>query len=134
MSKEIIFVENEKLTFGAPNETEKQKVKGFEAFGNVYNVKSYNEATRLEKNDSVIVETVPGTKISEFTYSLEKSSFDIEGNASTQITLKLEEKRDFKVIIDNVNIGNINSGTSGKVIFSVDLKSIEKASVSIKII
>ncbi len=132
MSKEIILIENDALTFGTPNETEKQKLKGFEAFGDVYNVKSYNEATRLEKNDSVVIETVPGSKISGFKYDLAKISFEIEGNSNTQVTLMLEEKREYKVIVDKVTIGIINSGTSGKVTFSVDTKN--KAEVSVKAI
>ncbi len=123
MSKQLISINNDTLTFGAPAETEKQKLKGFEAFGNVYNVKSYNEATRLEMNDSVIIETVPGTQVSDFKYEKCSASFSVSGEASTQITLRLEEKKDYKVIIDGVNTGNINSGSSGKVIFSADLKN-----------
>ncbi len=131
--KEIILIENDTLTFGAPNEVEKQKIKGFEAFGNVYNVKSYNEATRLEMNDSVIIETVPGTKINDFKFEKTKTSFEISGSASTQVTLMLEENKDYKTMIDGVTIANINSGTSGKVIFSVDLKN-SKSTVIVKAI
>ncbi len=133
MSKQLISIKNDTLTFGTPAETKKQKLKGFEAFGNVYNVKSYNEATRLEMNDSVIIETVPGTQISNFKYENSYSSFEILGEASTQITLKLEEKKDYKVIIDGVNTGNINSGTSGKVIFSADLRN-TTSSISVECI
>ncbi len=133
MSKnELIKIENDKLIFGTPYEKEKQKVKGFEAFGNVYNVKSYNEATRLEKNDAVIIETVPGSTISEFDYNDKITTFDIEGFTSTQVTLKLNEKTDYKAIINGVSIGNINSGTAGKVTFSVELVEGESVSVSVK--
>ncbi len=123
MSKQLISIKNDTLIFGTPTETEKQKLKGFEAFGNTYNVKSYNEATRLEMNDSVIIETVPGTQVSDFKYENTSASFEIFGETSTQITLKLKEKTDYKVIIDGVNTGNINSGSSGKIIFSADLKN-----------
>ncbi len=133
MSKEIILIENDTLTFGTPDEMEKQKLKGFEAFGNTYNVKSYNEATRLEMNDKVIIETVPGTKIMGFKFDKTETSFEVLGSKSTQVTLRLEENRDYKTMIDGVTIANISSGSSGKVIFSVDLKN-STSNISVKAI
>ena len=55
-------------------------------------------------------------------------SFSIEGNDTIQITMELETESAYRVVVDEFNIGTVNSSNfSGKVVFSVDAKNCERA-------
>lgn len=131
----LITIKDGKLDFGNHASTKKEKVEGFMHEGNKYKVSSYNEATRLEKNEELVLETVPGTTIHDFEKSEDKGflSFSVEGfPTSTIITAQLEEDSIYRVTAGKDSLGSMKSNVSGKVKFSVDLSNpkhivIEKA-------
>ncbi len=121
---EIIRIEeDESLSFGNHLSTEKQKVNHFEAGGDVYDVKSYKEITRLKKNDMLLLESVPGTTIHFFKMDENQTSFLIEGFEDTQITMELQPDENYKIYVDDVNIGKMKAGMAGKINFSIGLNA-----------
>jgi hypothetical protein len=109
------------LCFGDYSVQSKLKVDGFEFGGDIYKVKTHNEVTRLEKNGKLLLETVPGAAIHNFSINEKTVSFAAEGQEDTQITLELEPETEYTVFISGVNTGKMKTNVSGKVIFSAEL-------------
>ncbi|MCI8805376.1 MAG: endosialidase [Clostridiales bacterium] len=125
---EVIRIEEDNsLSFGNYSVSEKQKVNDFEAFGDVYKVKTHNEITRLEKNGKLLLETVPGATVHNLKVSEKGITFLAEGVDDTQITLELESGVSYKIYVDDVNIGKMKANLSGKINFSVELGTTAKA-------
>ena len=123
--KEIIKIENNNLCFGNYLLEEKNKVE--------YKVKTYNKITRLEKNDKLIMETIPGSAIKNFNMSEKKIYFSAEGLDETQITFDLQANKNYEIEIDNVLIGTEKSNAFGKLGFSVNLTDKPK-NIKIKLV
>ncbi len=120
--QEIIRVEtNETLSFGNYLATEKQKVNKFEHGGHQYSVKTYNQATRMEKNGILLFEAVPGVTVHEFSLTEKLVSFAAEGAGDTSITLELEAEQTYKISIEGTELGSMKSNLSGKINFSMEL-------------
>ena len=100
---------------------EKSKLSDFPHLGDLYKVKTFAEITKLEKNGSFVYESVPGTKVTGFVAEERKVSFNVEGNDHTQITLDLEEEKEYRVLLDGTNLGNMTTNIGGKLVISVDL-------------
>jgi len=111
------------LSFGDYSLQEKGKVDSFEANGDVYKVKTYKDLTRLEKNGSLLLEAVPGMAVHNLKVSEKRTSFSAEGVEDTQITMELEPEKEYKILIDGVNVGSMKTNLSGKINFSVALAS-----------
>jgi len=125
---EVIRIEGDNsLSFGNYSVSEKQKVSDFEAFGDVYKVKTHNEITRLEKNGKLLIETVPGAAVHNLKVSEKGITFLAEGVDDTQITLELESGVSYTIYVDDVNIGKMKANLSGKISFSVELGTKAKA-------
>lgn len=120
---EILKEENNCLCFGNYLVQEKQKLENFDFNGDKYKVKTHNEITRLEKNDLLLLETVPGSTIHKFTMNDTDINFEAEGFENTQITLDLEPNQNYKLEINNVVIGVTKSNPFGKFSFSLNLSS-----------
>lgn len=119
---DLIYVcENGGLGFGDYTLAEKSKVSDFPHLGDLYKVKTFAEITKLEKNGSFVYESVPGTKVTGFVAEERKVSFNVEGNDHTQITLDLEEEKEYRVLLDGTNLGNMTTNIGGKLVISVDL-------------
>ncbi len=119
---DLIYVEvDEGLGFGDYTLTEKSKVSDFPYQGDLYKVKTFAEITKLEKNGSFVYESVPGTKVDNFKAEERTISFLVEGNDHTQITLDLEEEKEYRVLVDDINLGNMETNIGGKLVISVDL-------------
>ncbi len=113
--------ENNAISFGNHNSVDKQKLEGFELAGDIYKVKSHNQITRLEKNGRLLYESVPGTTVRDLTLNSETMDFTVEGSAEdAQVTVELEADQDYKVYVNNINLGNVTSNLAGKISFSVD--------------
>ena len=82
---------------------------------------TFAEITKLERNGSFVYESVPGTKVEGFKEEDRKVSFSVEGNANTQITLDLEEEKEYRVMVDGTNLGKMATNIGGKLVISVDL-------------
>ena len=112
----------------------KKKLEGFEHQGDIYKVKTFKDITRLEKNDTFVFESVPGTAVTNLTYSREGVKFTIEGPEDAQITLELYEDTEYSLIINGEDIDDMTTSMSGKLSFSVGLEELGKAAVEIRMI
>ena len=120
----LIFVsENGGLGFGDYTLAEKSKLSDFPHLGDLYKVKTFAEITKLERNGSFVYESVPGTKVEGFREEDRKISFAVEGDGNTQITLDLEEEKEYRVLVDGINLGNMETNIGGKLVISVDLSA-----------
>lgn len=131
--KEIIKLENNNLCFGNYLLEEKNKVDNFVFGGDKYKVKTYNKITRLEKNDKLIMETIPGSAINNFSMNEKNIFFSAEGLDETQITFDLQANKNYEIEIDNVLIGTEKSNAFGKLSFSVSLTDTPK-NIKIKLL
>lgn len=130
---DLIFVcENGGLGFGNYTLEEKSKLSDFPHQGDLYKIKTFKEITKLEKNGSFVYESVPGTKVDNFLADEKKVSFLVEGNDATQITLDLEEEKEYRVLVDDINLGNMSTNIGGKLVISVELTAGKPQSVVIE--
>ena len=91
------------ISFGNYELEAKTKLSDFEYQGDVYKVKTYKEITKLERNDTFVYESVPGTAVTDLKEFEGGMEFTVEGAEDAQITLGMEEDTEYKVIIDGVN-------------------------------
>lgn len=101
---------------------EKKKVLDFEVNGDLYKVKTFCEITKLEKNGKMLLEAVPGATVHNFEMDDKGARFAVEGAEDVQITMELEPETEYKILIDDVNVGKMKSNLAGKVTFSVELQ------------
>ena len=111
-----------RLSFGDYISDEKRKVSDFELDGNLYNVKTHKLVTRLEKNSILLIETVPGSTVHNLDVYEDITEFSIEGFEDTQITMELEGSTDYKIYVNNNQVGFTTSTKSGKLSFSAELE------------
>ena len=114
--------DNGTISFGNHLMDEKKKVLDFEVNGDLYNVKTFSEITKLEKNGKMVLEAVPGATVHNFIKKKKGSKFTVEGAEDAQITLELDPETEYKILIDDVNVGKMKSNLAGKVTFSVELQ------------
>ena len=124
--------ENGTISFGNYLMDEKKKVLDFEVNGDLYKVKTFHEITKLEKNDVMVLETVPGATVHNFAVTEQGASFTVEGKEDVQITMELEAETEYKLLIDDVNVGKMKSNLAGKINFSVELQNNRVPSVVIE--
>lgn len=122
--KEVIRIESDNtLSFGNYEADAKLKVDDFEVSGDLYQVRTHKDVTRITKNSALLLETVPGAAVHNMKVTDKVTSFSADGIGNTQFTLELEPDANYKVIVDDVNIGKIKSSVSGKLIFSAELNA-----------
>ena len=122
--EELIRLEdNGSIRFGNYLMDEKKKVLDFEVCGNLYKVKTYKDITKLEKNGKMLLEAVPGATIHNFVMDAKTVSFAVESSDDVQITMELEPEKEYKLIVDDMLVGKINSNIGGKVNFSLELSN-----------
>lgn len=129
---DLIRVSENGLGFGDYTLAEKSKLSDFPYQGDLYKVKTFAEITKLEKNGSFVYESVPGTRVEAFKAEERKVSFLVEGNDHTQITLDLEEEKEYRVLVDGINLGNMTTNIGGKLVLSVDLTTGQPQDVTIE--
>lgn len=109
------------LSFGNYKLDVKSKQNDFEYEGDIYYVKSYYEVTRLEKNDSMIYESVPGTTVTDFNETSNQAEFVVEGYRETQITVEVEENSLYDVTVNGAKLGEYKTNMRGKLVLTLDL-------------
>lgn len=124
--------ESGKISFGNYELGVKSKLDGFEHNGDLYKVKTFKEITKLERNGMFVYESVPGTVVHDMLITESGVSFDVEGTDDAQITLELEEEAEYKVFIDEANVGSIKTNLGGKLSLSVELNKDQLVNVKIK--
>ena len=119
------------LSFGNHMLTDKAKKEDFEHNGDLYKVKTYATMTKLEKNGMFAYESVPGTSVLHFVETEDSVEFLAEGDEDAQITIGLDEEKDYEVFVNGNSIGIMNTGLSGKLSLSVELEAAGEVPVKI---
>ncbi len=120
--KELIREEsNGTISFGNYELPQKTKKADFEVAGDVYKVKTFKEITKLERNESFVYESLPGTAVSVFKETDTEVSFFVDGTTQTQITLELEPNKEYKVVVGQSDLGISKTDIGGKLTFDVEL-------------
>ncbi len=129
--EELICTEQDgTISFGNYKLGQKVKKSDFEYQGDMYKVKTYNEITKLERNDMFVYESVPGTAAEHFRVTDEGVEFTVEGSKDAQITVQLENDTDYEIYVNDSAVGNMMTNMSGKLSVSVELE--EGISVPVK--
>lgn len=124
--------ENGTLCFGDYTLAAKAKKGDIEFEGDIYKIKTFKTMTKLDKNGQLIFESVPGSAVHNFAATTDGVAFDIESNGDVQVTLEVEPQQEYKVYIDNINIGTMKANLAGKLTLSVELSEGTAASVRVK--
>ena len=119
------------LSFGNYELDEKAKLPDFEHKGDLYKVKTFKEITKLERNGMFVYESVPGTAVNDFNENDDEMSFTVEGPEDAQVTVEAEDGAEYKVLIDDLNVGKMRANLGGKLVLSVELGG-KPVSVKIK--
>lgn len=117
------------LSFGNYVLEQKSKLSDFEHDGDLYKVKTFKEITKLERNGMFVYESVPGTTVFHLKTTDRGIGFSVEGPEDAQITLELEPEKEYKIYIDNTNVGKMKTNLGGKLVLSVELGMNEKADI-----
>ena len=118
------------ISFGDYTLGAKAKLDNFEHNGDIYNVKTFAEITKLERNGLFVYESVPGTTVEDFKADAGGVSFVVSGQDNAQITLGLCEESEYELIVDEAVIGKMKTNISGKLSFSADLSGGKAVQVS----
>lgn len=119
------------LSFGDYTLAQKSKLSGFEFEGDSYKVKTFKEITKLEKNESFVYESVPGTAVHHLKVTDKVVEFQVEGEDHAQLTLELEAESEYEVAINDIPAGSMKTNLGGKLVISVDFNG-EPQNVVIK--
>ena len=113
---ELIRIEDDgTISFGNYELATKSKLQ------DLYKVKTFHEITKLERNGMFVYESVPGTAVNHFAVDDSEVTFAVEGNQDAQITVQLEDDREYEVFIDGIAVGGMTTNVSGKLVLSVEL-------------
>ena len=119
---ELIRIEDDgTISFGNYMLAAKSKLQDFEFQGDLYKVKTFGEITKLERNGMFVYESVPGTAVNHFQAGDTSVLFSVVGEKDAQITIQLEDEREYEVYVDGVSVGGMKTNVSGKLVLSVEL-------------
>ncbi len=120
------------LSFGNYDFDTKQKKSDFEYEGDMYKIKTFKEITKLEKNGMFVYESVPGTVVTNMKSTENEVVFNVEGWEDSSITLELEPEQEYKVLVDNADIGRMKTNLGGKLNISVELNPGQTSQVKVE--
>ena len=120
------------LSFGNFDFDTKQKKSDFEYEGDMYKIKTFKEITKLEKNGMFVYESVPGTVVTNMKSTENGVVFNVEGWEDSSITLELEPEQEYKVLVDNADIGRMKTNLGGKLNISVELNPGQTSQVKVE--
>ena len=130
--KELIRTEaNGTISFGDYSLDAKAKLDNFEHDGDLYKVKTFREITKLERNGMFVYESVPGTAVTELSVTEDGMTFQVEGTEDAEITLGLEEEKDYQVSVEGVSAGQMKTNLGGKLTISVELDPEQPVKVAV---
>lgn len=124
--------ENGTLCFGDYTLEAKAKKGDIQFEGDIYKIKTFKTMTKLDKNGQLIFESVPGSAVSNFAATADGVAFEIESASDVQVTLEVEPQQDYRVFIDNTNIGTIKANLAGKLTIGVELSQGTSSSVRVQ--
>ena len=132
--KELLKAEADgTLSFGDYELGEKTKLSDFGFEGDVYKVKTFQEITRLEKNDALLYESVPGTAVCSLKQEDGGLSFQVEGPEDADLTLGLAEDTQYEILVNGESAGVMKTNLGGKLSFGVELTDGQSAGVIVKL-
>ena len=108
------------LSFGDFSLPEKKKLADFKHNGDLYKIKTFNEITKLERNETFVYESVPGSAVFDYKESAGKIDFSVTGASDVQITLELEPDTEYEVFVNDEMLGRMKTNLGGKLIISVE--------------
>ena len=120
------------ISFGNYELKEKAKLENFEHDGDILKVKTFIDITKLDANEMFVYESVPGTTVTNFREDEKSVEFKVEGNEDAQITVGLEENTDYRVFVNDTDMGDMKTNLGGKLIISVELSGAGAVSVRIE--
>ena len=88
--------------------------------------------TKLDKNGQLIFESVPGSAVHNFVATTDGVAFEIESSSDVQVTLEVEAGQEYKVFIDNTNVGMMKANLGGKLTLSVEISEGTAEAVRVK--
>jgi hypothetical protein len=131
--KDLITIsDNNTLSFGDYSLEQKAKKADFQFEGDLYKIKTYHTITKLEKNGMMVYESVPGTTVHNFSATDEVVTFSVEGANDAQITLELDPEKEYKVFVDDTNVGKMKTNLGGKLSISIEINPEQTVSVKVK--
>lgn len=119
------------ISFGNYTLASKSKLDNFEHGGDLYKVKTFQEITKLERNGMFVYESVPGTAVMNMKATEAGVEFQVEGPEDAEITLGLQEATEYKILIDNSNVGQMKTNLGGKLTLSVELNPGQTVAVQV---
>lgn len=129
---ELIRTEQDgSISFGNYELDAKSKRSDFEHNGDMYKVKTFHEITKLERNGMFVYESVPGTAVNGLKLRDNGMEFFVEGKEDAQITVELEADTEYKVLLNDVNVGHMMTNLGGKLSFSAELGEADSVKVEI---
>ena len=130
--KELIRTEaNGTISFGDYSLDAKAKLDNFEHNGDLYKVKTFREITKLERNGIFVYESVPGTSVTGLAVTENGMTFQVEGDEDAEITLGLEEEKDYQVSVEGASVGQMKTNLGGKLTLSVELDPAKPVKVAV---
>lgn len=131
--QELIRTEKDgTISFGDYSLEAKAKLDNFEYNGDLYKVKTFGEITKLERNGMFVYESVPGTSVMELSITEDGMTFTVEGNEDAEITLGLEEEKNYEISVDGAAVGQMKTNLGGKLTLCVELESGKAVRVAVK--
>ncbi len=119
------------ISFGNYALNVKSKVSDFEHQGDLYKVKTFGEITKLEKNGMFVYESVPGTAVFHLDTKGNSVSFEVSGKDTAQITLELEASKEYEILKNDINLGQMKTNLGGKLVLSLDLSDDQKDTIKV---
>lgn len=110
------------LSFGDYTLETKSKFNDFAFNGDLYKVKTFHEITKLERNGMFVYESVPGTAVEHMSVTEKETAFGVRAAEDVRITLELEPEQEYKIFIDDTNVGRMKTNLGGKLALSVEMK------------
>lgn len=123
--------DNGSLSFGNYLLTSKTKKSDFEYDGDLYKVKTFSEITKLEKNGLFVYESVPGSTVTNYVDDGSEVAFQVEAAEDIGFTLELEPSKEYKVFLDDAELGRMKTNLGGKLNVSIELDEGRTASVKV---
>lgn len=109
----------------------KTKKADFKYEGDSYKIKTFKEITKLEKNGTLVYESVPGSAVTNFRGNPSVVEFDVEAAGDISFTLEMEPSSEYKLVVNGISAGRIPTNVGGKLNASLSLEEGTKASVKV---
>lgn len=131
--KELIRKEPDgSISFGDYTLASKTKKDDFEHDGDIYKIKTFKEITKLEKNEMMVYESIPGSSVMNLVQKDDEVSFTVEAEGDLNITLEMAPDTEYDVQLGGTDAGRMKTNFSGKLSIGIEADAGAGVSVLIK--